>query len=102
MIEIPLQPIPNQSLTVRLDDHLYNLTFKTINGAMAVDIARDNVLIESGARIVAGTPLLPYRYQESGNFLILTLNDDIPYYDQFGVTQKLIYTSQVDIGAARG
>lgn len=101
MRRIPLEAIPNQSFSVRLDDALYDITIKEARGIMAVTIVRDNVELVSGLRATAGTPLLPYRYQESGNFIITTENDEIPYYTQFGVTQNLIYASQEELEVLR-
>lgn len=98
MQQITINPIPNQTLSVQLDEELYTLTFKEgIEGIMSVDITRDDVVIVSGARIVAGFPLIPYRYLTTGNFLIITANQEIPFYTNFGVDQFLIYASPQEI-----
>ena len=94
---IVLQPTPNQSLSANLDDIRYELTIKEAAGVMAVDITRNNQVIEQGARLVAGTPLIPYRYQEQGNFILTTENGQVPYYDQFGISQFLVYASASDL-----
>lgn len=46
--------------------------------------------------MVAGTPLLPYRHLVSGNFLITTENDALPYWPEFGVTQFLFYATEAE------
>lgn len=94
MALIPLQAIPNQALSVRLNGVFFNLVIKEANGIMAVDISRNNVVVETGIRIVAGTSMIPFRHLEdnSGNFVILTQNGDYPYYTEFGITQFLVYT----------
>lgn len=104
MLEIELATIPNQSIAVQLDGFLYTLVFKTCNGIMCVDILRNNETLLTGARIVAGTPLLPYRYleEDAGNFLLLTDNDDLPFWEQFGITQTLLYASAAELEAIRG
>lgn len=102
MIEIALSPIPNQSLSIRLDDHLYDIKIKQSNGCMSVTIARDNVTILDNIRAVAQFPLIPYDYLENGNFIISTENDDLPDYTQFGITQFLIYFSELELGTIRG
>ncbi len=99
---IDLQAIPNQSLSATLDDVRYELTFKDIGGLMSLDIVRDNVTLNPGGRIVAGTPLIPYRYQESGNFIITTEGGQIPYFTSFGITQFLIYASAAELVVFRG
>jgi hypothetical protein len=101
MIEIPLATVPNQSFSIRLSDHFYELVIKETNGCMSVTIFRDNVLILENIRAVAGTPIIPYHYLESGNFIFSTENDDLPDYSQFGISQSLIYATQAEIGALR-
>jgi hypothetical protein len=100
--EIALDPIPNQSLSVQLDNRLYDITIKETHGVMAATIVRDGVTVVSGMRIAPGEPILPYRYQESGNFIILTANDDYPYYTQFGITQNFLYLSPAELEVLRG
>lgn len=102
MQKISLAAIPNQSFSVVLDDRSYIFVIRTTVNVMSVDITRDTTVLELGARIVAGTPLLPYRYQEDGNFLITTQNGEYPFYTQFGITQFLIYASAAEIAAIRG
>lgn len=101
MRTINLIAIPNQSLSVRLDDVRYEFRFKETNGIMMVDITRNDVVILSGQRIVAGTPLIPYTYLEHGNFFILTEDEDLPYYTQFGITQSFVYLTVAEIEAIR-
>jgi hypothetical protein len=102
MKEIPLDSIPNQSLSVVLDGDLYDLIIKETNGTMSVTIRCNNETILDNSRIVAGTPLIPFPYLERGNFMLLTLNEEYPYYTQFGITQTLIYASQTELEAIRG
>lgn len=97
MIEIPLQPVPNQSFSVQLDGARYELTFKHAAGIMCVDVTRDDVELLRGHRVVAWAPLLPYRHMEAGNFCILTEDDDLPHYSAFGYTQTLVYVSPEEL-----
>lgn len=99
MIDIPLQPVANQSFSVLLDGARYVLTFKEANGVMCADVVRDEVTLITGVRVTAMTPLLPYDYMQRGNFVLLTENDDLPYYTQFGLTQSLVYVSDAEIAA---
>jgi len=62
MITIPLQSIPNQTLSIVLDGNQYNITLKSCEGITAIDLVRNNVTILSGHRVVAGFPLIPYEY----------------------------------------
>ena len=100
---IELQPIPNQSFTLTLDNDRYELTIKESRGTVAADLIRDEVSLYRGLRIVAGTPLIPYTYRQTGNFIITTENGEIPYYTRFGITQFLIYASPAELeGFRRG
>lgn len=99
---IIVEAIPNQSFTVRLDDAQFDITIKETRGVMSATIIRDNVTLIENSRITAGTPILPYKYQERGNFVMITENEAIPYYDQFGNTQHLIYVEAAEVEAYRG
>ena len=96
---INLQPVPNQSLTITLDNVLYNLTIKEAGGAMAFDLSRDNQIVLQGARITAGTPLISYQYQveNGGNFILTTTDNQAPFYTKFNESQFLIYASPEEL-----
>ena len=102
MIEIALAAIPSQTFTIQVDGSTYNFALKATNtGIMVATIVRDNVVLLSAERLVAGYPMIPYFYLEEGNFVLTTMNDDLPYYSQFGITQFLIYASIAEIAALR-
>lgn len=101
MIVIPISAIPNQNFTIQLDNSTYNFSLFTIINSVAVNLVRDNTALLSGTRVVAGYPVIPYRYLEIGNFIFLTQNDDLPDYTQFGITQSLIYASASELVSIR-
>lgn len=96
---ISLSAIANQSFTVQLDSNIYEMTLNEINGLMAATLTINGTVVISGTRLVPETPILPYRYQENGNFILFTEEDEYPYYTEFGVTQYLLYLSQAEIEA---
>lgn len=102
-LQIPLAPIPNQSLDVVLENDAYTLRFTACIDGMSVDIRRNGVDVIVGSRLVAGEFLIPYphQYYGKGNFTMVSGTDDIPYYDQFGVSQLLMYNTKAEIEAAR-
>lgn len=102
MNEINLQAIPNQKLSVNVDNILYEITIKETNGVMSATVVRNGETLLSNNRLVGGTPLIPYKYMQDGNFIITTNNDEIPFYDQFGLTQFLIYASAEELEALSG
>jgi|SRR6185437_311954 len=101
MLEIDLAAIPNQALSIRLDDNQYNISIIETCGCMSVTILRNNEIIIQNVRAVGGTLLIPYRYLESGNFFIDTADNELPDYTKFGITQSLVYISQAELGAIR-
>lgn len=99
MKTIGLENIPNQSFTVNLDSRRYDFVIKETRGVMSVSIARDNEQLVSNIRMVAGTPLLPYLYQEEGNFFLLTENQEYPDYNLFKTNQYLLYLTVAEVDA---
>ena len=100
---IDLQPVPNQRITTTLDGNRYVMTFKNTNDVMSVTIVRNDNIVFTNLRTVAETPIIPYRFQEQGNFIFETENDELPDYRRFGDTQFLIYASQSELeGFRRG
>ena len=103
MMDIGIAAVANQTLSVQLDEHQFTIDLHEANGVMCVSIERDGVAIVTGSRVTAGTALMPYKYLEggSGNFLITVDAEAIPYWDQFGVTQFLVYLSAEELAAYR-
>lgn len=97
LTQVPLQAIANQSFTITLENNFYQISLKETNGVMSSSIKRNDVLIQSNSRLTSGYFLIPYKYQQSGNFFILTDNGDYPYYTKFGITQYLIYITQAEL-----
>lgn len=97
MQTIPLQPIPNQSLTVRLDDVRYVIELKEAGGMMAATIDRAGVRLVTGMRCPAGIPLLlfPHLFSGFGNFVFVS--EGIPYYTNFGTNCQLVYASASEL-----
>lgn len=97
MKEIPIKQFPRQSLSVVLEGSLYELSLKECNGIMAVTVVRDGVTIVSNRRAVAGVPVIPSGYLEEGNFLILTNNEDLPYYTKFEGSDIFVYVTAEEL-----
>lgn len=102
MLQIALATLPNQTLSFRVDDDNYNFTIKETNGCMCATIVRNNEVLLSNTRLVAQEPIIPYKYLEKGTFVLDTLNEELPDWRQFGISQSLIYISAAELGAIRG
>lgn len=99
MRNIPIIAAPSQSLSVRVDDQRVVLRLKEANGVMVADVERDNTPVILGTRVLAGEPIIPYRYLQVGNFLVLTIDDELPDWREFGVTQSLVYLTVDEVAA---
>jgi hypothetical protein len=94
---ISLQAIPNQAFFIILEGNRYNISVVECAGVMGVSITRNDEIIIENIRATAGTPLLPYLYEEDGNFMFVNINDEIIYYPNFGSTQNLFYLTVADL-----
>jgi hypothetical protein len=101
MIDVAIAAVPNQELTIQLEGIIYDIALREANGIMTASITRDGTPVARNTLAVAGTPLLPYRHQEAGNFLFTTEDEALPYYDQFGLTQFLVYVTADELAAYR-
>jgi hypothetical protein len=108
MLNIPLANVPNQSFSCNVGGNFYDISIYAIIGnidpaniIMAFNVTRNNITLLTGQRAVSGWPVIPYLYLESGNFIMVTMNDDYPDYNQFGTTQFLIFASQEELELIR-
>lgn len=103
MYVIPLEAVPNQRCSVRLDGALFEITVKMAVTSMAATIARDGEVVVRGVRCLPSAPLIPYRYLEgnTGNFYFLTEQNQYPHYTRFGGTDTLCYLTHEELQEIR-
>ncbi|MCO8160982.1 hypothetical protein NRB16_24445 [Pseudomonas sp. LJDD11] len=100
MRTIPLSRVPNQEFTVTLLQNRWTLRVRVGIGMMMADIYLNDAPLLLGQRLVAGTPLIPYRHlQDHGNFWLLTEADQSPWWERFGVDQLLVYAAAGELDA---
>lgn len=105
MIRIPLRSLPVQSFSITLNGRGYDILIRAVNTlasqVMCFDVTIDNVISVLGQRVVAGTPVIPYREltDNGGNFVLLTNEGDLPDYNLFDISQYLIFATQDEIDA---
>ena len=106
MLQIPLSPAPNQTFTVLLNGQnvTINLQTRTTLGKqwLYMDISIGGNYIIAGVKCIGGTPVIPYDYlatQLGGNFFFATANNnsDYPDYQQFNITQSLLFYTSADL-----
>jgi len=100
---VPLEATPNQSFSIQLDNDRYDIDIKATKTSMVANITKNDELLIEGVRCVGGTPLIPYEYLRDGggNFIFSTTDEQIPYYQNFGIDQFLFYFSGSEIEALR-
>ena len=102
MEQINLSNLPNQSFSYTSGSNTFDLLIKESNGSMYASITSNgNDLIDS-VRIMPNQLIIPYLYLENGNFIIIAQGNDDVYYDQFGITQTLLYLTASDLVEYRG
>jgi hypothetical protein len=103
MRNIPLLAVANQSIVVTIDDARWSITLKACGSVMAVDVDLNDEPLLRGQRVVAGMPVIPYRrlpvgvLPAAGNFMLMTMEDDLPWWERFGVDQYLVYLTASDL-----
>ncbi|WP_313064758.1 phage baseplate plug family protein [Achromobacter animicus] len=99
MRDITLLAVPNQTFSATINGVLWELTVKVARGTMLADVRRDGVDLVLGQRIIAEYPILPYRHlSHQGNFAILTRDGELPWWEEFGRSQSLIYLEPAEVG----
>ncbi len=98
---IPLSAVPNQESSVVLDNNNWDIAIRLTNGVMSVSLALNGSQVIENIRAVAGMRLIPSRYEEAGNFVFITANNQLPDYLLFNVNQTLLYFSAAQLAAIR-
>ena len=94
MKRLIMTDLPNQSIDYPADGVRYKLRIYESDLGFLYDIYIDDVAIILGSRLVIQFPLIPSRYLEVGNFIILNDFDSL-------VNAELMYFSIEDLANAR-
>lgn len=95
---IPIETLAKQEFSVRLDEQRFVIGIRETAGVMSVSFERNGEVLLSNSRAVANRLLLPYDYLEgsAGNFAFRTLESDLPWWEQFNVSQQLVYVTAIE------
>lgn len=99
MIDINLKQIANQELTIALEDSRYEIAVIETNVSMAITITKDGVVLVQNARLIADAFLLrDYLVDaDSGNFMLTSQDESLPTWQNFGITQFLVYITSDEL-----
>ena len=104
-LQIPLDVVPNQELSISVDGDYYWLSLRTNQtGAMYISIMRNNDQLTVNTRIVNGQLLLgPISLWEGhGNFIFYCDNgEDVPNYKELNTTFILVYLTNTEALSVR-
>lgn len=90
---IPLRAVPNQRFSFSNGRDLWELELKVAAVTMICSAWLNNEVVLLSSRVVAGVPLIPYRrLTGAGNFLILTADEEEPWWEKFETTQQLVFS----------
>ena len=98
---LPLQQTANQSFTTTLDGNLYEVSIRTCNGITTVSLTQNGLDIIDNAQAPSAGPIIPVQYLEAGNFAFITANQQLPAYQQFGLSQSLLKFSASELAGFR-
>lgn len=98
---VPTQALPIQKFSVLLDNNEWDITLRLTIETISATLSLNGTIVLENTRVVAGYKIIPYKYEENGNFVLLTQNYEIPNYTKFGVTQALVYISPDELEVVR-
>lgn len=101
MIEISLKQLPNQELSIALENSRYIIRVVETNTMMAISITKDDVMLIENARLLPNDFILRSNLvdPDAGNFLMLVQDDSLPDWNSFGITQFLQYIDSDELEA---
>ena len=99
---VDLQPLRSQQVFVQLDNVQHELRVYQSGGGVAYDLTRENVVVLQGQRLIVNSPLIPYGYLSNGNLILISTSDNLADYNEFGLTQTLMFFSGSELEAING
>lgn len=93
MFAIPLNPVPNQTVSFNVDGAFWQVHVYQSISFMCADIIVNGTPVVTGVRCFGGIALLPYSYMTAPNFGNLIFDSDGDW-SKFGTTCNLFYLEQ--------
>ncbi|UNY40210.1 structural protein [Pseudomonas phage vB_PcuM_ KLEP17-4] len=94
MRTIPLAAVPNQQVTVNIDENRWTIRIKQATTSIIADITLNDEPLLLGMRVSVGTPIIPFRHlATNGNFLLIVDGEYLPDWHEFGTQQVLVYVA---------
>ncbi|WGN90786.1 hypothetical protein [Burkholderia phage vB_BglM_WTB] len=90
MFPIPLDTVPNQTVSFNVDGAFWSVRIFQAITHMCADITRSSTPIITGVRCFGGFPLMPYEYMRAPNFGNLIFDAE-PDWELFDGRCNLLY-----------
>ena len=93
--EVPLNKMPNQEVSIVLDDTMYDIEIKQgANNNMFISIKTDTQTLISSFPLTVNMPIITRQdKQVTGNFYMFSFKEGYPSYEDFGDSCILVYVS---------
>lgn len=96
MYQVPLNQLPNQSVSFNVDGAYWQLkVYQAINSVCA-DISRNGESIAAGVRCYGGMPLMQYDYMHRPDFGNFVFDSDADW-TVFGTSCNLYYLNKTEL-----
>ncbi len=96
MLAIPLNPVPNQTVSFNADGAFWQVHIYQSISFMCADVTLNGTQVVSGIRCFGGIPLMPYSYLTAPGFGNMIFDSDADWtgFNQSGGTSNLFYLEQ--------
>lgn len=102
MTQYTLNTLPNQTIKISEEEHLYEISLRTFNDMLYASVSVDGEQVCYGVRCIPYGFLIPYRCGEKGgNFLFSAREDSYPSYKDYETTCFLYYMTKQEIADMR-
>ena len=97
--DVQLEQIPNQSFLLLVEEDLYIITLRTISTETYVTLLRNGEKLVDSIKAMPNQNILLYNYQfnEHGNFVFTSLDDEYPLFSNFGVSTFFQYVTKQEV-----
>lgn len=98
MYRLPIESIPNQVFTVVIDNITYRCALRNIQNLTFMSVWADGDLLFYNQLCVPNSFVNPYNYLSiNGKFYFRCINNDYPFFKNFGVTQELLFYTAEEV-----
>ena len=100
MVKIELDKIPNQMFNVLLENTMYKVQLRTIQGLTYMSVWANEEPLFHGQLCSPNIFVNPYNYVGiGGKFMFKCIDDEYPNYKNYGNAQELLFYTAEEVNA---